>query len=204
MQKFKKPILFLFFIFTSLVFQFCDQFNKSGCSILSIDEFRISNPYTIDQNRHINYMTADSIPMNNQDSLYFGIFSEYSTKQVMCLVGNGNLYATSPSLPPDIKQDSLDIITLMDFDAQHPAGSRINELFLLSQFPLDYYYLPEYFPIGRFNEFKNKLNNNYSKSFTLVLLKKPINNKLQIRLAFYDLDNSDSLVTKSPVFTFKH
>jgi len=197
MRKLKSGLLFLVFLFSSLLFQFCKKEDK-GTFKTYIHKFYFAEINTTSAGSYYNiYSVRDTLKIDLKDTNGFIIVTEDTTVRISQTMANGNLYATSPVLPPTIDQDSLMIFTVYDFDANHPAGSNISDCFLVSHvFSSAFNFLP-------LEQFSEVGKNSYSQDFKLLLIKHPSLNELRLKLYFYDKVFTDGIMFQSPTILFK-
>ncbi len=199
MKQIRKLILFAIFIFSSLLLQYCDYRCKGGNSAETrvIDSFSFSEPF-LDKATRV-FVSRDSIELNSSDTLHFEML--VATHLVYNTPRNSEaLYACDISITYNIIDfDSMAIVAQTDFDAQHPAGSRIDAFFNLSGYEVN----GPVFPIQQYKHLRQKDASAY-RNFTLSLNKKPSNKLLKLKLHFYQSKLSDGISIQSPKYTFKH
>ena len=196
MRKLKSGLVFLAFLFSSLLFQYCKK--DKGTLKTFIHKFLFAEINTASTGGYYNIFNAnDTFNVELKDTNGFVIVTDDTTVRISRTSENGSLYATSPVLPPTIDQDSLMIFTIYDFDANHPAGSNISDCFLVSHvFSSAFNFLP-------LEQFSEVGKNSYSQDFKLLLIKHPSSNELRLKLYFYDKVFTDGIMVQSPTILFK-
>jgi hypothetical protein len=197
-NSFKKIGLFALFVFSTLFIQQCRDCPSKPVQQSKIKSYIFNQIYQMSSNGSYVYYVPDSIPMNTVDSVFFtfrpetALVSQFSFKE--------GLMACKPVFPEtQALGDSLKIITLTQFDDQHPINSDISDCFQISE---DYYngsgqQSKLSYPINQFKQFSGSTN-----FLTLKLFKRPKFQNQQFKLLVYKQDQASAynLVTPNLVF----
>jgi hypothetical protein len=194
----KKIGLFALFVFSTLFIQQCRDCPSKPVQQSKIKSYIFNQIYKINSNGAYVYYAPDSIPMNTVDSVFFTLRPE--TALVSHFNFNEGLMACDPVFPQtQALGDSLKIITLTQFDDQHPINSDVSDCFQLSE---DFYnsfgqQSKLSYPINQFKRFSNSDN-----FLTLELVKKPQYKSQKLKLIVYknELVNSYNLELPNLMF----
>ena len=197
-NTFKKIGLFALFVFSTLFIQQCRDCPSKPVQQSKIKSYIFNQIYKMNSNGAYIYYAPDSIPMNTVDSVFFTFRPE--TAFVSHFGFKEGLMACKPVFPEtQALGDSLKIITLTQFDDQHPINSDISDCFQLSE---DFYngfgqQSKLSYPINQFKRFSNSDN-----FLTLELVKKPQYKSQKLKLIVYknELVNSYSLELPTLMF----
>ena len=197
-KTFKKIGLFALFVFSTLFIQQCRDCPSKPVQQSKIKSYIFNQIYKMNSNGVYVYYAPDSIPMNTVDSVFFTFRPE--TALVSHFNFKEGLMACDPVFPQtQALGDSLKIITLTQFDDQHPINSDVSDCFQLSE---DFYnsfgqQSKLSYPINQFKRFSNSDN-----FLTLELVKKPQYKSQKLKLIVYknELVNSYNLELPNLMF----
>jgi hypothetical protein len=198
-MKTGKFITLALFVFSSMFLQFCNQ----QCGNKQVQNYEIENyiyyrTYKKDNIGNTNIQKEDSIVMSAADTIYLILNSKTRVAafidRSLC---NGSLYACDPVAPTYHRLgDSMRITTIDDFDATHPAGSSVNDLFLIyDEFACSP--KPHYMPVSDYRNISP-----YEHMLTLALLKKPSSGNLRLRFSFHSGISSSLASSDGPLMKF--
>jgi hypothetical protein len=197
-KTFKKIGLFALFVFSTLFIQQCRDCPSKPVQQSKIKSYIFNQIYKMNSNGVYVYYAPDSIPMNTVDSVFFTFRPE--TALVSHFNFKEGLMACDPVFPQtQALGDSLKIITLTQFDDQHPINSDVSDCFQLSE---DFYnsfgqQSKLSYPINQFKRFSN------SKNFlTLELVKKPQYRSQKLKLIVYKNELVNSYNLELPTLMF--
>ena len=197
-KTFKKIGLFALFVFSTLFIQQCRDCPSKPVQQSKIKSYIFNQIYKMNSNGVYVYYAPDSIPMNTVDSVFFTFRPE--TALVSHFNFKEGLMACDPVFPQiQALGDSLKIITLTQFDDQHPINSDISDCFQLSE---DFYnsfgqQSKLSYPINQFKRFSNSDN-----FLTLELVKKPQYKSQKLKLIVYKNELVNSYNLELPTLMF--
>lgn len=197
-KYFKNIALTVSFVFSAIFIQQCRDCPSKPVQQQRIYSYKFNQIYKMNSNGAYVYYAPDSLPMNTLDSVFFTFRPE--TALVSHFNFNEGLMACDPVFPQtQALGDSLKIITLTQFDDQHPINSDISDFFKLSE---DFYnsfgqQSKLSYPISQFKRFSNSTN-----FLTIELIKKPQYKSQKLKLLVYknDLVNSYNLELPDLIF----
>jgi hypothetical protein len=198
-KNYKNIALTVLFVFSAIFIQQCRDCPSKPIKQSKIESYIFNQIYKMNSNGAYIYYAPDSIPMNTVDSVFFtfrpetALVSHFSFKE--------GLMACKPVFPEtQALGDSLKIITLTQFDDQHPINSDVSDCFQLSE---DFYngfgqQSKLSYPI---NQFKRFSNNSYIL-LTLELVKKPQYKSQKLKLIVYKNELVNSYNLELPTLMF--
>ena len=197
-KYYKNTALTVLFVFSALFIQQCRDCPSKPVQQSKIKSYIFNQIYKMNSNGVYVYYAPDSIPMNTVDSVFFTFRPE--TALVSHFNFKEGLMACDPVFPQtQALGDSLKIITLTQFDDQHPINSDISDCFQISE---DYYngsgqQSKLSYPINQFKQFSSSTN-----FLTLKMFKRPKFKNQEIKILVYknDLVNAYNLLMPNLVF----
>lgn len=191
-----------------LSFTSCKKYNctkESGEKIYNIMSWRVTDIWKMHGGQSVS-LDTNYMDMDTNDSVFFSLHADsFLLKEVKEPPDN---LSESTCLPGGYEGtylssfDSLQVITIEEFDLSHPAGSDVSDFFILTHKTNFFSYTWDKFygPVGRLNEIEKNFQ---LDKFSAVLTQKPENNSARFLFRFFNRNNGNYAITYSPKLNFR-